>query len=111
MATTYKVLGQVAPADTTATTLYTVPADTDVIVSTISVTNVTAVDAGFRVHIRVAGAAASAANALVFDSEVPGNDFILITSGLTLSSTDVLTVKSNVGGALTFQAFGSEVSE
>ena len=39
MATTYKVLGQSAPSATTATTLYTVPAATSTVVSSISVVN------------------------------------------------------------------------
>ena len=37
--TTYKVLGQSNPSATTATTLYTVPAATQTIVSTITVCN------------------------------------------------------------------------
>ena len=39
MATTYKVLGQSNPAATTATTLYTVPAATSAIASTITICN------------------------------------------------------------------------
>ena len=39
MATNYKVLGQSIPSATTATTLYTVPAATQAVVSTITVCN------------------------------------------------------------------------
>jgi len=39
MANAYKVLGQVAPAATTDTTLYTVPAATEAVISTIVVAN------------------------------------------------------------------------
>jgi hypothetical protein len=39
MATTYKVLGQLNPAATTPTTLYTVPASTSTVVSTITICN------------------------------------------------------------------------
>ena len=39
MATTYKVLGQSAPAGATATTLYTVPSATTAVVTNIVVTN------------------------------------------------------------------------
>ena len=39
MATTYKVLGQSNPAATTLTTLYTVPASTQTVISTITVAN------------------------------------------------------------------------
>ena len=43
MATTYKVLGQSNPSATTATTLYTVPASTQAVVSTINATDVVTV--------------------------------------------------------------------
>jgi hypothetical protein len=39
MATAYKVLGQVAPAATTATTVYTVPSATEAVVSSVTVCN------------------------------------------------------------------------
>ena len=47
MATTYKVLGQSNPAATTLTTLYTVPAATQAVISSISVANLTATAATF----------------------------------------------------------------
>ena len=56
MATTYKVLGQSAPSATTDTTLYTVPASTETVVSTIAVANRAATNATFRIAIRPDGA-------------------------------------------------------
>ncbi len=47
MATNYKVLGQSNPSATTATSLYTVPAATQAIVSTITVCNQAASAARF----------------------------------------------------------------
>lgn len=110
MATTYKVLGQSAPADTNNADLYTVPAATAAVVSTISVSNVTATDATCRVFVRQAGAAASASNAIIYDGNVAANDLIALTIGVTLAATDVISVQSSSGSALTFQAFGSEIS-
>lgn len=110
MATTYKVLGQSAPTTTSNADLYTVPATTQTVVSTISVTNDTATAATFRIYIRVNGAAASATNAFYFDAPLAGNSTILITAGLTLGAADVITVQSGTANALTFQAFGSEVA-
>jgi hypothetical protein len=110
MPTSYKVLGQVAPTDTSDTTLYTVPAATQAVVSTLSVTNDTTASATFRVYVRVAGAAASATNTLFFDTTLAANSTAFFTVGLTLAATDVLTVKSNTANAFTFQAFGSEVT-
>ena len=110
MATTYKVLGQAAPADTANADLYTVPASTEAVISTIVVSNVTATDATCRIFVRVGGAAAAAGNALVYDGPVTANDFTAVTVGITLAATDVITVQSGTADALTFQAFGSEIA-
>lgn len=110
MATTYKILGQAAPSDTNNADLYTVPSATSAVVSTLLVTNTTGTEATCRIFARVAGAAASTANAVVYDGPVPANDFTAITVGITLAATDVISVQSGTGNALTFQAFGSEVA-
>ncbi len=110
MATTYKVLGQAAPADTNNANLYTVPAATQAVVSTLSVTNDTAASATFRVYVRVAGAAAGAINTLFFDTPLAANSSAFFTVGLTLGAGDILTVRSGTASAFTFQAFGSEVT-
>lgn len=110
MATTYKVLGQAAPADTDNADLYTVPASTQAVVSTLSVTNDTTSSATFRVYVRVAGAAAGAVNTLFYDTTLAGNTSAFFTVGLTLGAGDVLTVRSGTANAFTFQAFGSEVT-
>ncbi len=110
MPNTYKVLGQSAPSDTNNTNLYTVPSATQAIVSTISVTNDTTSSATFRIYVRVAGAAAGAINALYFDAPLAANTTMLATAGITLGAGDILTVQSGTANALTFQAFGSEIS-
>lgn len=110
MPTTYKVLGQSAPSDTNNANLYTVPSATQTIVSTISVTNDTTSSATFRIYVRVAGAAAGAVNALYFDAPLAANTTMLATAGVTLSAGDIITVQTGTANALTFQAFGSEIS-
>lgn len=111
MAVSYKVLGQAAPTDTNNANLYTVPSGSSAIVSTLLVSNVTASEAKCRIFVRVNGAAATAANAIVYDGTVKGNDFIVITLGITISENDIISVRSNSANALTFQAFGSEISD
>ena len=59
MATTYKVLGQSAPTAATATTLYTVPAATQTIISTINVVNTNPSSDTVRIAIRPVGATLS----------------------------------------------------
>lgn len=109
MATTYKVLGQVNPSATTATTLYTAPASTQVVVSTISVCNQTQGELSFRIAIRPGGATLAAQHYIAYDSKVAGNDSTFITVGATLGATDVITVYASSAN-LSFSAFGSEIN-
>ena len=110
MATTYKILGQSEPADTSNADLYTVPASTEAIISTLVVSNSTAGELAFRIFIREGGAAAGTENAIAYDTILAANSQAAFTLGLTLSATDVITVRSSTGGALAFSAFGSELS-
>jgi hypothetical protein len=110
MATSYKILGQAAPANTSNADLYTVPAATEAVISTLLVTNTTGTDATCRIFARAAGAAASTSNAIIYDGTVTANDFKAITVGVTLAATDVITVQSGTADALTFQSFGSEIA-
>jgi glucose-6-phosphate dehydrogenase assembly protein OpcA len=109
MATTYKVLGQVNPSAATATTLYTVPAGTQTVVSTIAVANLTAGELLFRIAIRPAGETLAAKHYIAYDSKVSGSDTLFITIGATLGAGDVITVYESAAD-LSFSAFGSEIN-
>ena len=109
MATTYKVLGQINPSATTATTLYTVPSATSAVVSTITVANQAASSATFRIAIRPAGQTLAAKHYISYDSTVAANDTTALTIGITLATTDVITVYASTS-TLSFNAFGSEIS-
>jgi hypothetical protein len=109
MAFGYKILGQAAPADTSNADLYAVPASTEVIVSSLAITNVTATDATYRIYVRAAGATAADSNALVKDATAGANTTTTIGIGISLAATDVLTVQSGTADAVTFHAFGTEV--
>lgn len=104
-----KVLGQVNPAATTATTLYTVPASTSTVVSTITVANQAASAATFRISIRPASASQTAAMYIAYDVTVNANDSVVLTLGLTLAATDVVTVYASSAN-ISFNIFGSELS-
>ena len=110
MAFGYKILGQAAPADTSNADLYTVPASTESIISSLAVANVTATDATYRIYVRAAGAAAADSNALVKDGTATANTTTTIGIGISLAATDVVTVQSGTADALTFHAFGTEVA-
>ena len=109
MATTYKVLGQSNPSATTATTLYTVPAATQAVVSTIVVANLTTAAATFRIAVRVAGASLANSQYVAYDITVGVSDSTTLTLGLTLGAGDILTVYASTS-SITFSAFGSEMS-
>ena len=104
-----KVLGQSNPAATTLTSLYTVPASKEAVVSSISVANLTATAATFRLAVRPAGASIENKHYIGYDITVGASDSTLITVGLTLATTDVLSVYASTAN-IAFQAFGDEAS-
>jgi glucose-6-phosphate dehydrogenase assembly protein OpcA len=104
-----KVLGQLNPSATTATTLYTVPGSTSTVVSSIVVTNQAASAGTFRIAIRVAGAGLGATQYIAYDTAIPANDTIVLTLGITLAATDVVTVYAS-SATMSFNIFGSEIS-
>ena len=109
MPTSYKVLGQVNPSATTSTTLYTVPSSTDAIVSSISVCNLASSSATYRIAVRPAGATLANVHYLAYDVTVGAADTTILTVGLTLDTTDVITVYGSTAN-LVFHAYGSEIS-
>jgi hypothetical protein len=109
MATTYKVLGQSAPSSTTATTLYTVPAATEALVSSIAVCNRSASDATYRISIRPDGATLANEHYLVYDSTASANDTVIFTIGITVNADDVVEVYASSAN-LTFHAYGTEMT-
>ena len=108
MATSYKVLGQSAPAATTNTTLYTVPAATSAVCSTLSVCNM-GVSTTIRVAVRPAGASLAAQHYIIYDAAVNQYDTLMLTLGISLATTDVVTVYAGTS-TVSFSLFGSEIS-
>lgn len=109
MPTVYKVLGQSAPAAVTATTLYTVPASTSTLISTLNVSNTGGAADYVRVAVRPAGAVLANQHYIVYGVQVPSASILTLTIGITLATTDVVTVYSTTGTS-SFNAFGSEIS-
>jgi hypothetical protein len=109
MAITYKTLGQSAPAATTSTDLYTVPASRSAVVSTITVANRAATDATFRISQSLAGAALTTKDYLVYDATIPASGFITLTLGITMATTDKIRVYASSAN-ISFNAFGTEIS-
>lgn len=108
MPTTHKVLGQSDPAAATATMLYTVPAATQAVCSTLAICN-RDIATTYRVSVRPAGAAQDVKHYIAYDAVIGANDSILLTLGITLAATDVVTVYAGTS-ALSFSLFGAEIS-
>lgn len=109
MAESLKVLGQVSPTASSPTTLYTVPAATSTVVSSITICNQNATGTTFSISVAIAGAAQTNAQYIVNSMPIIANGTVFMTLGLTLATTDlirVVTPSSNVS----FNAFGTEVS-
>jgi glucose-6-phosphate dehydrogenase assembly protein OpcA len=109
MPTTYKVLGQSAPSATTNTNLYSVPAATSAVVSTIVVANRVGTSATYRIAIRPAGAAIANQHYIAYDVAVSAADSTTLTLGITLAATDIITVYASTAN-LSFSVFGSEIT-
>ena len=109
MPTNYKVLGQSNPSATTLTTLYTVPAATEAVISTIVIANLTASAATFRIAVRPNGASIANSQYIAYNITVGASDSTALTLGITIDATDVVSVYASTAD-LTFTAFGSEIT-
>jgi hypothetical protein len=109
MATTYKVLGQLNPSATTATTLYTCPASTQTVISTITICNQAGTSGTYRVAVRPNGATLSAEHYVVYDATIQANTTAAYTLGITIDASDVVTVYASSAN-ISFNAFGSEIA-
>jgi hypothetical protein len=109
MAQTHKILGQVAPSGVSNTNLYTVPASTQAIVSTLSICNTGSASTTYRVAVRPTGEAIANKHYITYDSYAEANNSTFLTLGLSLGAADVVTVYAG-SGVLSFGLFGVEIS-
>ena len=110
MATTYKVLGQLAAASAVTATeaVYTVPASTQAVLSTVTICNTGAVSTTYRLAVRPDGTAVTAKHYIAYDSPIAANDTIALTLGITMDGADILGAVAG-NASLTFNAFGCEI--
>lgn len=109
MANAYKILGQSKPSATTLTDIYTVPAATSAIVSTITVCNQSATATSFRISVAPAGAADASSQYLYYDVAIAGNDTFACTFGISLATTDKIRVYNTLA-TLSFTVTGVEIT-
>lgn len=109
MAEARKVLGQLASAATTLEDLYTVPALTEAVSSTLVVCNRSATPTTFRVAVRPAGAAINNKHYISYDVPIGANEVWSYTIGMTLGAADVVSIYA-AAATLSSTLFGVEVS-
>jgi hypothetical protein len=110
MPNTYKILGQSNPNAATLTELYPVPGSTQVIVSTITICNRSAVPTSFRISFQINNAGDSNEQYIAYDQPIGGNEMIPLRKlGITLGAGDTINVYATLA-TLSFQAFGVEIT-
>lgn len=109
MAVAYKVLGQSAPSATTDTDVYTVPASTQTIISSIVISERGGADATFRIAVRPNGAAVANQHYIAYGTPITANDVVALSLGITVDAADVITVYGS-SADLSFNVYGSEIS-
>ena len=109
MANAYKVLAQSAPAATTATDVYTVPAATESVISTVVIANRAATAGSFRLSIRPNGSAQANQHYIAYDVPIAANDSTTLTLGITMDAADVLTAYCS-SADMSVNVFGTEIS-
>ena len=108
MTDTLKVLGQAFPTPGSLTDLYTVPASTSVITSSLVVCNQGPQSATYLISVAIAGAEDINAQYLYYDVTLLGKETRTHVIGATLATTDVVRVYST--GTISFNLFGVEVT-
>jgi hypothetical protein len=105
---TIKTPSYVNPSANTLTTLYTVPADTQSIISTINVCNTASTDATYRIAV-TSGGSPVLGNYIVYGATIAGNETVAFTQGITMDAGDILAVFTN-SASIAFNAFKMEIA-
>jgi hypothetical protein len=111
MPTSYKRLGATTVSANTDTELYTVPASTNVIVSSITVCHTGSTSAVFRIaHIDTGGIVAVATeDYIAFDIPIGGNKSTTFNLGLSMGAGETLMVRSD-DASVVFNCTGVEIT-
>lgn len=90
-------------------TLYTVPAGSSAVVSTITVSDMTSPASTYRIAVVPSGATLAAKHFISTDLPISGNSVVTMTLGITLAAGDSIRVAAD-DASIQFSAFGSEIS-
>lgn len=110
MAQDYKVLAQAALSSSTDTDLYTAPAATQVVVSTIVVANRSSSATGlYRIAVIPSGETLTDKHYVAYDVLMPISESTTLTFGLTLGAGDKVVARASTSD-FSFNVFGVEFS-
>lgn len=109
MANAYKILGQSAPSAASDADVYTVPAATETVISTIIIANRGASAGTFRLALRPDGAAIANTHYIAYDVAIGANDSTTLTLGITINAADVVTAQCS-SSDMTVSIFGTEIT-
>lgn len=110
MANAYKYAQVQGTASTgTYATLYTTPAATEAVISSIVITNQSSSAVTVRIGLDTTAGTPGSSEWLVYDAAVAGNDTVALTLGITLDAEKYVRVSSSAN-TCNFSAFLSEIS-
>lgn len=107
MATTYKILGQITGSSATSS-LYTVPAATQTVVSSVVIANRSTSNSTFWIAALPSGSTLDPKHYLAFNVPISGSDSTALTLGITLGAEDQIQISGMATGSFTL--FGSQIS-
>jgi hypothetical protein len=110
MATNYKYSQIQGTASTgTYATLYTTPAATQAVISSLVITNQSSSAITVRIGLDATAGTPGASEWLVYDAAIAGNDTVALTLGVTMDTGKFIRVSSSAT-TCNFTAFLSEIS-
>lgn len=110
MTTTYKYSQVQGTASTgTYATLYTTPASTEAVISSLVITNQSSSAITVRIGMDATAGTPGASEWLVYDAAIAGNDTVALTLGVTMDAGKFIRVSSSAD-TCNFTAFLSEIS-
>jgi hypothetical protein len=109
MATVRKILGQYIPASGATDVMYTVPASTQAVVSSIVCCNIASTDDKLSIGVIGVGDTIAAKNVIYYQLPLTGYNTFVCTIGITLGAGDMIAVYS-LNGNISFSVFGQEIT-
>jgi hypothetical protein len=110
MPTAYKYSQVQGTASTgTYATLYTTPSATQAVISSIVICNQASSDVTVRIGLTTSAGTPTAAQFLVYDAVIAGNDTIALTLGVTMDASKFLRISSSAN-TCSFSAYLSEIT-